>query len=102
MYRGSTATFEFPIPFDISDISNFIISFYQGKDILIEKWMEDTDVDKAKNKVTVELSSKETLQLEPARNLLMQFRIKLKTGKEIVTKELITYVYDTEYEGELE
>lgn len=101
MYRGSTPIITFPLPFKVKTLNNFYLVLYQGKDVEIIKTMQECEIDAIENTISIKLTSEETLSLEPARNLHMQIRAKLESGKEIVTQELTTYVYDTAYEGEL-
>lgn len=109
MYRGSTPKFTFPVTFPVNELEDFVLSFQQGADVLLEKTLDDceiwTDIDpctgKTRNMISVRLTVEESFMFEPARQLHIQLRALLENQKELVTKELTTYVYDTIYKGAL-
>ena len=109
MYRGSTPKFTFPVTFPVNELSDFVLTFEQGNSIILRKTLDDctvkTDVDprtkKPRNLIEVRLTVSESLMFEAARQLHIQLRALLENGHQLVTKELTTYVYDTEYDGEM-
>ena len=109
MYRGSTPKFTFPVTFSVDQLESFVLSFSQGDKVLLEKALEDcevyTDIDpitkRTRNIISIRLTSDESMMFEPARMLHIQLRALLENSVQLVTKELTTYVYDTQYKGEL-
>ena len=74
MRRGTTPTLTFTLPIDASKISCLFVTFCQRGKIILEKNIDDCELDKEILKVT--LSQKETLSFEVGR---IDIQIKLKT-----------------------
>lgn len=108
MYIGTTPKFTFPVTFPVNELSDFVLTFSQGADVVLEKTLKDCDVEtqfgpcnKPQNVISVRLTVEESFMFEPARQLHIQLRALLEDGKQLVTKELTTYVYDSLYKGDL-
>lgn len=77
MYRGTTPTLSFNFDFNLEelDITELYISFMQQSYVVLEKNLEDLVINK--NKVTLQLTQKETLAMNPANVIYIQARIKI-------------------------
>ena len=58
MRLGSTPKHEFTLPFDVSLIDQFKVTYKQNEKIILEKYLEDFDV--SGNKLYVTLTQEET------------------------------------------
>lgn len=84
MYRGSTPTFTFNLPCDVSVISKLYITFADKQDnIVLEKTLSDCTTDGSK--VMLRLSQEETLQFEERKNVRMQLRALTVGGDSLVS-----------------
>lgn len=107
MYRGSTPKFTFPINVPINSISDFVLTFSQHGETILQKSLNDCEVyteydskhKKPRNIISIRLTVEESFLFEPATQLHIQLRGLLEDGIQVVTKELTTYVYDTLYKG---
>lgn len=77
MYRGTTPTLSFNFDFNLDgfDITALYISFKQESYIVIEKTLEDLEINQ--NKVTIRLTQQETLKMNPSKVVYIQGRIKI-------------------------
>ena len=107
MYRGSTPKFTFPINVPINSISDFVLTFSQHGETILQKSLNDCEVyteydskhKKPRNIISIRLTVEESFLFEPATQLHIQLRGLLEDNIQVVTKELTTYVYDTLYKG---
>lgn len=72
MYRGTTPTLTFNIPFDTADITDLHIAFAQKKEVVLEKGLEDCVLNE--NTITVTLTEDDTLALTQNQNVEIQIR----------------------------
>ena len=62
MYRGTTPTLTFTLPFPSSKLTLCNVAFAQEGNVVLEKDLSDCQI--GENTLTVQLSEEETLQLE--------------------------------------
>lgn len=86
MYRGTTPTLDFTIPFDTELISELYLTFSQKDKPLFEKQKSDCKCES--NVISVRLSQEETLKLDDAYSVEMQMRVKT-TEDEVLASEII-------------
>lgn len=86
MRRGTTPTLEFTLPFEVDVIANCVITFAFGSKTILEKQMSDCVLQD--NKITVELTQEETLQL-PESSVLVQIKCKTIDNK-VIASNIIT------------
>lgn len=73
MYRGTTPTLNFQLPFEVSQITKLNIAFSQDNTVVLEKAL--SDVTREGRKITVKLSEMETLSLNDKKGLEIQLRV---------------------------
>lgn len=73
MYRGTTPTLTFTLPFEVEQISKISLVFFQNHKLVFEKTKEDFTFEG--NNLILKLTEKETLQFEASSNQVeLQFR----------------------------
>ena len=85
MYRGTTPTIGFQLPFECSYISKLNIAFAQGNKIVFEKTLNDCELDG--RIITVQLTENDTLLLNSNKELEIQIRIAI--GKDKIASNII-------------
>lgn len=74
MYRGTTPTLTFTLPFDCSNITALSVAFAQNEQVVFEKVYKDCVLDG--NKVVVTLAEEDTLLLDcHKREVEIQLRV---------------------------
>ncbi len=74
MYRGTTPTFTFTLPFNCNQITALSVCFAQQKEIVLEKALCDCAI--KENTLTVNLTEEETLLFDENKKLVeMQLRV---------------------------
>lgn len=97
MYRGTTPTLSFELPFDVSEATSLYITISQRYDnIQIEKSLEDCSVDGTI--ATVSLTQEETLRLVPDKPVFIQVRV-VKDGVAMASDMIKTTVKDVLKDG---
>lgn len=87
MVRGSTPTFTFTIPFDVSLIDKLYVTVEQtieGKTIQVEKSKEQCTLEE--NIITCKLTQEDTLKFEEFRHVLIQLRVLTTDGNSLVSQ----------------
>lgn len=80
MFRATTPTHIFALPFDTSSLQKVQVTYTnEEKDIILQKTGEDCVLDG--KDIKVELTQEETLLFEPERRVLIQLRVLTKSGK---------------------
>lgn len=79
MYRGTTPTLNFQLPFEVSQITKLNIAFSQDKVVVFEKTL--SDVTRNGRKITVKLSENETLSLNDKKELEIQLRVAVGSNR---------------------
>lgn len=92
MIKGSTPTFSITLPFDTSLIEKARVSFGQDfKELVCKK---ETECRMEGTVINCELSQEETLEFNHIRPVQVQVKVKMTSGKVILTKPMET---DAEY-----
>lgn len=78
MFKGSTPTHTFELPFDVGLISNFKITYAQGGSIVLTKTPEDCTLEG--NTISTKLTQEETLLFSC--NLPVQIQVRVLTNNE--------------------
>ena len=74
MYRGTTPTFTFTLPFESSQITSLNLCFVQWGEIVLEKTLSDCRPDG--NTLQIDLTEAETLQFDAGKGMVeMQLRV---------------------------
>lgn len=74
MYRGTTPTLDFYLPFECSAMKKLNIAFVQAGAIIFEKGLEDCTIEN--HKVSVKLTEQDTLLLDDKKGCVeMQLRV---------------------------
>ena len=74
MYRGTTPTLTFTLPFKVKQITALNICFAQQRDVVLEKDL--TDCNLGENTIQVRLTEKDTLLFDQEKGLVeMQLRV---------------------------
>ena len=97
MYRGTTPTLRFALPFDTNLVQKAYITFYQQDRKQIEKQLSDCQI--VNNQLVVTLTQEETLRFVTNVPLLMQARVVLSDGRVLASKVVRTVVHDILKEG---
>lgn len=80
MYRASTPTFIFELPFALSTVQECLITFAQDEDTVIEKSLEDCDYEGSTIRLT--LTQEDTLEFEEGK-ASVQLNVMTKTGQRL-------------------
>ena len=100
MVRGSTPTFTFTIPFDVSLIEKLYVTLEQKVDeqtIQVEKSKEQCSLEG--NQIKCTLTQEDTLKLIEFRNALVQLRILTVDNNSLVSKTYKVSVSELLKEG---
>lgn len=86
MYRGTTPTHTFTLPFEANQLSEAYITYAQNNQTAIEKTLSDCTIDG--NKLRVTLTQAETLGLMAISNTEIQ--IAAKVNNKVLRSNIIT------------
>lgn len=78
MYRGTTPTLKFTLPFDTSTLDAVWVTIAQGGKVIINK--EKSDCDLKGNDISVTLTQEETLALTAGNKTEIQLRVLTTDG----------------------
>ena len=98
MYRYTTPTLVFKLPFEASELTEAYITLEQ-KNVTIEKGLSDCMQDE--KTLSLVLSQEETGQLEAQRGTAVQLRCKDGSGKVYASKIFNIQIDDVLKEGEI-
>lgn len=98
MYRGTTPTLVFTLPFEASGISALNIAFAQKLEVVLEKELEDCQLDGSQ--VTVKLTEADTLKFSHEDLLEIQMRC-VFDGNKLASNIIRTDVKRILKDGEL-
>lgn len=98
MYRGTTPTNVFRTDVDLSNASVLFITYKQGGKLVLEKSIEDVQIEK--KKLIVELSQKDTLLFSEG-IVTIQIRAKFPDGSAIASSLIRTSTYEILKDGEI-
>ncbi len=103
MFRGSTPTLTFNIPFDVSLIQNLFVSVKQtvGNDVIqVDKTIDQCELNE--NVITCKLSQEDTLKFDECRNAFVQLRVLTKDNTSHVSDVFKVLVGELLKEGVIE
>lgn len=84
MFRGTTPTLKFTLPFAANTIAEGYVSIAQNRQVVVDKPISDWSI--ADNTVTVTLTQEETLSLGVSKTTEIQVRLKLNNGNALASK----------------
>ena len=84
MYRATTPTHIFTLPFDTSLLKRVQITYRQFGRNILQKNLEDCTL--TKNAIKLELTQEETLLFAPTAEVLIQLRVVTNDGKVMASK----------------
>lgn len=85
MFRGTTPTLNFTLPFETDTISKLCLAFAQNGKVVFEKSKEDFTLD-GKN-LTVKLTERETLQFD-AKEPWVEMQFKFVVGEDVLASKI--------------
>lgn len=90
MIRGTTPSIimELPARIRLSLIDEAVFSIVQNGKELIQKRLEEMEMDEKKNTLCVRLTQEETYDLKAYREVAMQLKIKI--GDDVVVSDIVT------------
>jgi NAD-dependent DNA ligase len=96
--QGTTPTHTFNLPFDVSTLKVISIAYGQKTDVLFVKRLEDMTVDGSTVRVT--LTQKDTLKMDPRRDVEIQVRV-VTHNDEALASDIFTVPIDRVIECEV-
>lgn len=84
MYRGTTPTLKFTLPFEASTLAEAYISIEQNQRVILEKSIEDCTL--SGNTISVKLTQEETLKLLVQDQTKVQLRVRLSDGSALASQ----------------
>lgn len=84
MFRGTTPTLNFKLPFAASTVVDGYVSIAQNRQVIVDKPIADWAI--SDNTISVTLTQKETLLLGASNTTEIQLRVKLADGTALASK----------------
>lgn len=84
MYRGTTPTLKFTLPFEASTLTAAYISIEQNRRVIVEKSIEDCTL--SGNIISVSLTQEETLKMGVSDRTEIQLRVRLVDGSALASQ----------------
>ena len=114
MIRGTTPTHIFNVDIPLEEISTLYVTYKQAKNIILEKNLNDVDIDVEEKTISVPLSQEDTLKfkdtnfnwLNPNQNkndlmVQCQLRIKYEDGTALASNIILLDVSNILKDGEI-
>ena len=114
MIRGTTPTHVFNVDIPLDNIAVLYVTYKQGKDIVLEKTLDDVEINAEEKTISVTLSQEDTLKfkntnfswLNPNQNkkdmmIQCQLRIKYNDDSALASNIMLLDVYDILKDGEI-
>ena len=101
MFRGTTPTLIFNLPFDPSSLTEVFITFVQDKEMKVEKTIQDCDLLSEERAIKCKLTQEETLVLDADKYVQIQIRAKMKDGTAVASDIIETFVAKILKDGEI-
>lgn len=95
MRRGTTPTLTISTDIDLTEASNFYLTFKQGDRVCFEKTLDDVTI--TEDSVSVWLTQTETLALKDGR--MVSFQIRATLGDQKVASNIMTAKVDAVLKG---
>ena len=86
MRLGSTPIHEFTIPFDVSFIKEFKVTYKQDGEVVLEKYLKDFEI--KERVLSVRLTQEETFLFDENSNIQVQGRV-LTTDNNALTSDIV-------------
>ena len=99
MYRGTTPTLQFKLPFSAENIEVLNIAFAQKNNVVLEKGLEDAEIEG--DTVNVTLSQEDTLAFDADISVEMQIRCRNTDGNALASNIIKTKAKRILKEGEI-
>ena len=99
MVRGTTPTLEFIMPINTNLIEVGYITFHQGRDVVLEKTLEDCIV--SETMISLPLTQAETLKFDHNADVEIQIRVKTTDGKARASQIINTHASRILKDGEI-
>ena len=87
MYRATTPTHTFEIPFDVATAKEILITYCQSEKIILEKRLQDCNIDG--NCISVKLTRHESNLFDRKKNVEIQMRV-LTQGGDALASQICT------------
>ena len=87
MYRVTTPTHNFNLPFDANTMQKFVLTYKQGNRTIVEKTENDSGVERSGKKLIVTLTQEETSMFCNAARTSVQLRAKI--GDKVLASNII-------------
>lgn len=84
MYRGTTPTFKFTLPFEVGTLKAAYISIEQNRRVMLEKSIEECTL--SDKTISVKLTQEETLKLLVQDQTKIQLRVRLSDGSALASQ----------------
>ncbi len=84
MYRGTTPTHNFTIPFECSLLKEIRVIYKQGGEVVLEKKVSDCSLKDCT--ISVDLTQEETFLFDCKKDVTIQLRALTKLGQALVSK----------------
>ena len=86
MYRGTTPTLNFTLPFSVDLIEALSVAFAQNNELVFDKSIEDDGCTLEEKNITIKLTQEDTLKLSAKKNTEIQIRIRTIDGEALASK----------------
>lgn len=99
MYRGTTPTLGFHIPYEAELVEGGYITIVQFGGVRLEKSLADEGVTLEEGRITVTLTQEETLRLSASGSCRIQLRLMLHGGRAVASNVMSVGVGEILKEG---
>ena len=99
IYRGTTPTLKFMLPFNPAIFTHFYITFSQDNKIVLEKTI--TDCIFTENSATIHLTQRDTLGFNAELKVAIQIRCKDQAGEAYASVPIVTSIKEILKDGEI-
>lgn len=87
MFRGTTPTLEFAIPFDTSLLAEAFVTLSQNDTVIVDKLLQDCK--RNARKLSVQLTQEDTLKLDCSCKTEVQIRVRTKAGEALASNIIV-------------
>ena len=91
MYRGTTPTHNFKVPFDTTNITRLSISYAQDDVVVLEKELRDCEI--TEGNISVRLTEEDTLTFDSDKKTV-DVQLLVGFGKEVIASQIMTIRVD--------
>lgn len=101
MFRGTTPTLVFKLPFDPKILSDVYITFVQENQMKLEKVIQDCELGSENKEIRVKLTQEDTLILAEEQYVYIQIRAKTQDGTAVASDIIRSFVAKILKDGEI-